>query len=159
MNVFLTVGSQLPMDRLVGAVEKVITHKSYISCIAPVGESKLELERMVAFNTLSEDKFIEYAKNSDLLISHAGMGNILLAEELQKPILVLARSAKFDESVNDHQKDTLLGLSSKHFIFQMESENDVEKGLHWFKSWKPKRIDVPERTQLINSLRRYILSA
>ena len=51
--------------------------------------------------------FNQHVQNADLIISHAGMGNIITALENRKPIIVMNRQHALGEHRNDHQLDGL----------------------------------------------------
>ena len=48
-------------------------------------------------------EFRAKAQESDVIVAHAGMGSILTALELGKPIVVMPRRAHLGEHRNDHQ--------------------------------------------------------
>ena len=79
-------------------------------------------------------------EDADLLITHAGMGGILTALELGKPIVLLARRAAFGEHRNDHQ----LATANKFFNFPQIFVAATEKEL-------PAKIEMALREPVVQA--------
>ena len=60
---------------------------------------------------------------ADLVVAHAGMGTIINALELHKPMLMLPRLARFRESRNDNQVGTARHFRSYQSFQVIESES------------------------------------
>ena len=54
--------------------------------------------------------------SADAIIAHAGMGSILNALELAKPIVVIPRLSRLGETRNDHQVGTAKRLSEEGLV-------------------------------------------
>lgn len=104
MNVFVTVGAQIPFDRLIVAVDgwaagNSATHHLY----AQVGENGYRPTHMEFAELLEPPEFRKRVLWADVLVAHAGMGSILTALQFGKPILVMPRQGRLMETRNDHQ--------------------------------------------------------
>jgi UDP-N-acetylglucosamine transferase subunit ALG13 len=104
--IFVTVGTQLAFDRLVAAVDRWAATRASSQVFAQVGPSDLrpvniEYERFVG---PAECRARMLA--ADAVVAHAGMGTILSALEMGKPVLVMPRRAALGEHRNDHQLAT-----------------------------------------------------
>lgn len=109
IRVFLTVGSQMPFDRLVAAVAAWAQARPAVAVVAQVGQSSLPagtLEQVNALESLPPAAYLDQCRLSDLIVAHAGMGSILTALELDKPLVVMPRRGALRETRNDHQFDT-----------------------------------------------------
>ncbi len=146
------------MNRLLTVIDLFLDKKPGIKCFAQTGESEYMPKNMQSTHWLSAKEFEHHIKNSDLIISHAGMGNILLANEFQKPIILMARQAEFGEHINNHQKGTVEGFSNRPFIYVIESECDLEAAIQWAKNWQQSTIDNAPRENLLDTLNKYLLS-
>jgi UDP-N-acetylglucosamine transferase subunit ALG13 len=104
--IFVTVGSQLPFDRLVKAVDAWAADRGEAAVFAQIGSSAYRPAHMDWAQYLPADAFRRKLVASSLVVSHAGMGNCLLALEAQKPILVMPRRLQLNETRNDHQLAT-----------------------------------------------------
>jgi UDP-N-acetylglucosamine transferase subunit ALG13 len=104
--IFLTVGTQFPFDRLVKAVDEVCDQKLiYEEIFAQISESKYIPKNFDYVSSLDKSIYDDHFANASTIISHAGMGTISMAMELNKPLLVMPRSARYREVVHDHQFD------------------------------------------------------
>lgn len=110
--IFLTVGTQLPFDRLVRIVDEWAGREGRRDIVAQIGPSDFVPKHMKYWQFVSPKEFVEYLSSASLVISHAGMGTILNALGMGKPILVMPRLAKFNEHRNDHQLATARRLQA-----------------------------------------------
>lgn len=124
-KLFVSVGSRFPFDRLIHAVDRFVGEHHQFSAIAQVGDSSEEFLNLQTYAFLLEKEFRRFAEHADIHISHAGMGNILLAAELKKPVVILPRRPEHREIVNEHQIATVTSLADKPFIFIAEYEKDL----------------------------------
>lgn len=104
--IFLTVGTQLPFDRLVGAVDRWAAIRPGAGVVAQVGPTALRPAAIAWERFLSPAECRERMRAADAIVAHAGMGTILTALELGTPIVVMPRAAALGEHRNDHQLAT-----------------------------------------------------
>ncbi len=156
MKIFLTVGTRFPMDRLVSIVDDFVGENSSFSCVAQIGDSQYIAKNCQTYKTLDQKKFTEYAKNADVIISHAGIGNILLAAGLNKPMIAMARQSQMNEHINDHQVSTLEGLNHKDFIYSVEHKTSLHKALEWASEWNPQENKLTTDVELIDYIKQYL---
>lgn len=130
--IFVTVGTQLPFDRLIESILS-IEKKIPDHMILQVGAGKVFNERCIPF--LSTDQTDRYINDCDVVVAHAGMGTIITALAKGRPVVVLPRQALLGEHRNDHQLSTCKSLDglSGLFIAWEEGEllNCVEKARKW----------------------------
>jgi beta-1,4-N-acetylglucosaminyltransferase len=99
--IFVTVGTnEAPFDRLLEGVhalnldeELVVQHGP--SAIRPRGA---ECHEFLAF-----DQVVEFMRAARVVISHAGVGSVLVALANDKHPVVVPRLRQFGEAVDDHQ--------------------------------------------------------
>ncbi|MBW8042197.1 MAG: hypothetical protein FVQ85_19660 [Planctomycetes bacterium] len=102
--IFLTVGTQFPFDRLVKFVDDAVSQNGFKEEIfAQIGESSYRPHNFEGVSSLDKRLFDKRIREASGIISHAGMGTIMMALDNRKPLLVMPRLAKYDEVVNDHQ--------------------------------------------------------
>lgn len=107
--IFVTVGTQLPFNRLVETIDgwAVDKDEEVLVQIGPQTESGVYLPKNVEFvDFLPPAKVKELCLSAKVIIAHAGMGSILTALTYRKPIIVMPRQFKFNEHRNDHQLST-----------------------------------------------------
>jgi len=105
--IFVTVGAQMPFDRLVGWVDDWADAAGRDDVEAQIGPSQLATRRLRVLPFLEPPAFRAQMERADFIVAHAGMGTILTALELGKPILVVPRRGDLAETRNDHQVATL----------------------------------------------------
>jgi UDP-N-acetylglucosamine transferase subunit ALG13 len=101
--IFVTVGTQLAFDRLVGAVDRWAATRPGSRVFAQVGPSDLRPVNIESERFLAPAECRARMLAADAIVAHAGMGTILSALEMGKPVLVMPRRAALGEHRNDHQ--------------------------------------------------------
>ncbi len=118
--IFATVGTQLPFDRLIRALDEWARDHAHSEVFAQIGQTTYQPKHMQWSRTITPDQFQSYVAESDVVVAHAGMGTIISAVELGKRVVVMPRREALGEHRNDHQLDTanrfshLQGLSVVH---------------------------------------------
>ena len=83
--IFLTVGTLFPFDRLVKAVDITIAkNNGYEKVFAQIGKTNYEPKNIEYTAILENRNFDKKISDADYLISHAGIGTITRALELNK---------------------------------------------------------------------------
>ena len=121
--IFVTVGSDIPFDRLVRTVDSWARENGRSDVFAQIGRGGWEPEHIEFAPMLRPPEFRERLKASAAVVGHAGMGTILSALQHSKPVLVMPRRGKLGETRNDHQLDTarqLLELGKVNVAFDEE---------------------------------------
>ena len=104
--IFVTVGTQLPFDRLIAAVDSWAGETGFRDVFAQVGPNAY-VPRYIEFASfISPAECAERMRAADAIVAHAGMGTILNALQLGKPLLVMPRQASLGEHRNEHQSAT-----------------------------------------------------
>lgn len=111
MDILLTVGTQLPFDRLVRTVDGWAARHPDHTILAQIGADGAPPRHMLHVATLTRAQFAEAVSRADAIVAHAGIGSLLSAIEIGKPILVLPRRAALGEHRNDHQLATAREVS------------------------------------------------
>lgn len=111
--IFVTVGSQLPFDRLIKTVDLWAEKNKGQEVYAQTGISSFEPQNIKFCQNMSPDEYNDYLDKADFIIAHAGMGTIISALDQGKKLLLLPRLASMGEHRNDHQLATAKKFS--HF--------------------------------------------
>jgi UDP-N-acetylglucosamine transferase subunit ALG13 len=101
--IFATVGSQEPFDRLIKAVDEWAVTRSRSDVFAQVAGSKYRPKYIDFVDFVDPAEYNRRLTTSRVIVAHAGMGSIISALELGKPIVVMPRRADLRETRNDHQ--------------------------------------------------------
>jgi len=129
--IFVTVGEQLPFDRLVRAVDEC-AQKLGQEIFAQIGETEWRPKKIGYEKFLNPDEFNKRFVEADVIIAHAGMGTIITALELGKPIIVMPRKAALGEHRNDHQFATAQRFSKLNYITVAFDETELVEKLEKF---------------------------
>ena len=105
--IFLTVGTQLPFDRLIKAVDNWAKDHCEIAFFAQIGETQYEPKHMPWCRFMDPEEYLLKFKASRSVISHAGIGTIITSLLQEKPLIIMPRLAQFGEHRNDHQLATV----------------------------------------------------
>ncbi len=155
--IFVTVGSQMPFDRLTQTVDDWASRCATDSIFAQIGSGKYIPQHMQWNRSLSTAEYRRKIFESRLVIAHAGMGTIITALELGKPILVMPRLGKLAETRNDHQVDTAKQLAASGCITVAMNATELTEhlaSLDLFES--PSQIPSHASLELLTALRDFI---
>lgn len=129
MKLFVTVGAQMPFDRLVLAIDAwAVAHPEH-QVLAQIGQSELRPTCIRAAHFLSASDFERAYDEADAVIGHAGIGTLFAAMERGKPIVVLPREAARRETRNDHQIATARRFQSVAGVVVAWTELDLPGAL------------------------------
>jgi UDP-N-acetylglucosamine transferase subunit ALG13 len=158
--IFVTVGTELPFDRLVGVVDDWAGRSGRADVFAQIGDSERH-PRHIQYKTFIEPA--EYAQRfaaADFIVSHAGMGTILSALQFQKPIVVMPRRAALQEHRNEHQLATARRLDALGKVTVALDEDELRRRLDRLGELKAReRIGAYASDGLITALREFIHAA
>jgi UDP-N-acetylglucosamine transferase subunit ALG13 len=130
--IFVTVGSQLPFDRLIRAVDDWCAenaardvHEPVFGQIADPGPGGYYPRHFEWARFITPDAFQQYVAGATLIVAHAGMGSIIAALTMAKPIVILPRRGGLGETRNDHQFATAEQFSARAGIYVAVDEAQV----------------------------------
>lgn len=150
--IFLTLGTQLPFDRLVESVDTIapLIDEPVFGQIGRGGYNPLHFEHI---ESLSPADFNARFKAARVVIGHAGIGTILAGFKLQKPLIVMARRASLGEHRNDHQIATAAQISRFRGVYIAESSQDIYEILNRARLEVMESGLSPARSNLIEHLK------
>ena len=109
--IFVTVGHQMPFDRMIRLVDHWAGTTPGLEIFAQVGDSEYRPKNFEFTRLLSRADFDTNVERSSSVVAHAGTGTIIQVLIQQKPLLVFPRLSRFGETRNDHQVGT-----ARHFV-------------------------------------------
>lgn len=125
--IFVTVGAQLPFDRLVRAVDLWAEENRAIKVFAQTGKGKYRPRYIEYIDFLSPPDFESRVRAAHCIVGHAGIGTIITAMEYAKPLLVMPRDATLGEHRNNHQMDTARRFAPRQHIEVAYNEEELGK--------------------------------
>lgn len=127
--IFVTVGTQLAFDRLVGAVDQWAKRHPEVQFFAQIGPSESPPENMPFADFIPPSQAEDMMRNAELIVSHAGMGSLLTALRHRRPILIMPRKADLGEHRNDHQLATARWMEGRPGVAVVWDETMVDQAL------------------------------
>jgi len=109
--ILATVGTQLAFPRLIGALD-ALAERHGLEIFAQTADPLCDARRLMHAPHLSPAEFAERAAAATLLVGHAGIGTVLTARKLQKPLVIYPRRFSLGEHRNDHQMATARTLEA-----------------------------------------------
>lgn len=128
--IVVTVGTQLPFDRLVMAMDAIAPAiKEPIFAQIGLGAyipTNFEYCRLAPPAELNE-RF----EQASSIVSHAGTGSLLAARRFGKPIILFPRRATQGEHRNEHQLATCKQVEGTPGVLVAYDEDQLAKMLQW----------------------------
>ncbi len=149
--ILLTVGTQLPFDRLIRAVDELAPSLGE-TVFAQTGKTSYTPLHMGFASTVEPVAFDTMARRCSKIVAHAGIGTVLLARRYCKPIILVPRQAALHEHRTNHQIATATALRNHSGIYIADDTAMLPELLT--RSLSPPAIDdvPPGRKQLNDTL-------
>lgn len=157
--ILVSVGSQAPFDRLVRAVDGWAIARNRSDVFAQIAKGSYRPQCIRFTDFVDPSEFRQLVSEAQVLVAHAGMGSILTAMELGKPMVVMPRRACFRETRNDHQV-----AAARHFrelgrIIVAEDEGDLPQKIDYaLTTGQTERISPMASSRLLATIRYFIES-
>lgn len=156
--IFVTVGGHMPFDRMVRAVDEWAAASGRGGEVfMQIAGGEYEPRACGWVRLMSPPEFRERVEGATALVAHAGMGSILTALELGKPILVMPRLGRLREMRNDHQVATARALQERGKVHVAMDETELPAKLEAIGGLRASaRISPWASDELLASIRRFI---
>lgn len=153
--IFVTIGTQAPFDRFIKIIDELALQLGE-EIVAQVYQLGFEAKNIKTVNFLAPDEFNDLFKEASLIVSHAGMGTILSALQMHKPIIIFPRIAALGEHRNEHQMATAEKFKELGSVYVAMNEEEL-KALLLRKDLKPlAEIGEYASQSLLDSLEEFI---
>jgi UDP-N-acetylglucosamine transferase subunit ALG13 len=154
--IFLTVGHQMPFDRLVAAVDDWVEESGRLDVFAQIGSGSYAPRNFASVATLSPADFAQHVADASGIVAHAGTGTIIAALRRQTPLLVLPRRASLGETRNDHQLATADYFEKAGYLMAVRETADLAPALERLESFQPSAtIQGAASPELLHRLREF----
>lgn len=137
--IFVSLGTQdKPFNRIIDYVislkenlkelqsEKIIIQLGQTKLIKSENERIEKLENIIIYDMLKPEKMKDIIKDSDIIITHAGVGTIMECLEMGKEIIVVPRKVENLEHVNNHQEEIAFEMEKKGFLTKVDTYEELE---------------------------------
>ena len=126
--IFLTVGTQLPFDRLVRAMDDWCAAAPHCGVVGQIGEPGSKGYRPKHFDWypfVDPEECQRRFDQASVIVAHAGMGSIITALLHSKPIVIMPRRDDLGEHRNDHQYATAKSFAGKPLVHVAMTEQEL----------------------------------
>lgn len=155
--IFVTVGGQLPFDRLIRCVDTWAGGAGRPDVFAQIGAGEYTPRHLRWERFLSPTGFRESVRGAHAVIGHAGVGTILTALELRKPVLLFPRRAEYREHRSDHQLSTARYFAERGHALAAFTEAELLEKIEWMRvHGRPGIPAEPPSAELIRRIRSHV---
>lgn len=144
--ILVTVGTQLPFDRLIRAIDQIAPTLDE-PVFAQVGKTDYVPKNMEWAPAIAPADFERQFAAASRVVAHAGIGGILTARRLGKPVILFPRRAEFGEHRNDHQLATAQHLADGRTILVAWTEDDLAELLSRDLAGEIRRDPTPQKLE------------
>jgi UDP-N-acetylglucosamine transferase subunit ALG13 len=142
--------------RLLKEIEKQIKKGNLQGeVIVQAGSTKFKSKYMKIFDLIPMGEFDKLIKQSDLIITHGGVGTILSALRQNKKVIVVPRLKKYEEHENDHQIQITQEFARLGYILPCYDTKDMSEVLEQVNDFKPKKYKSNNK-KMIQLIENYI---
>ncbi len=127
--ILATVGTQLPFDRFIQAVDEIAPSLSR-PVFAQTGKGRYTPCNMEWRPLIPPVEFDGIIGRTTLIVSHAGIGTVVMAQKYQKPVILFPRRASLGEHRNDHQVATADALEGRSGMYIARTVEELAALLH-----------------------------
>ena len=146
---FVSIGNgKQSFSRLLNAIEKHVD-----SLPKPIlvqrGHTPFVSNNCKVVDFVNMDDFLQHVRDAELLILHAGAGSVLHSVRAGKRPILMPRSAKFDEIVNEHQRAFAKALHIEGKAIAVENEEELHLAI---KKIKEEGVTLPASGNAMRAL-------
>ncbi|MBE6108570.1 MAG: beta(1,3)galactosyltransferase EpsH [Erysipelotrichaceae bacterium] len=127
-------------ERLIALVDEALKNGwIHEDVIVQAGCTKYSSAGMKIVDFVDMSEFEQWMNECRILITHGGVGTIMSALRLRKPVIACARLAKYGEHHNDHQCEIIENFFDKGLLIQVKDGETLERALQ-----EAETFSVPE---------------
>jgi UDP-N-acetylglucosamine transferase subunit ALG13 len=113
--ILITAGTEkFPFNRMMRWVDQLIQDDLFDEeeIVVQYGTCTFLPSGVKVYRLLKEQDFQNLVRRSRLVIAHCGEGTVLLLDSMETPFLLIPRSQRYQEHVDDHQVELAQALAS-----------------------------------------------
>jgi UDP-N-acetylglucosamine transferase subunit ALG13 len=160
MTIFVSVGANPhPFDRLVKKIDDMVGSGELTEeVVLQIGTTKYvpqHIKRVKVF--WGPGEYEEILKKCSMIISHAGLGNAMLARDYRKPLILVPRLKEHGEHIDNHQVQIAKYLETSGFC---QAVYDIDKLPEAIRKVQAEGVKVMERKEpeLVEDVKKYVES-
>ena len=105
--------------------------------VVQAGFTKYKTEKMNIFDMKSQEVIENLVDEANVVITHGGVGSILLALKKHKKVIAVPRLHEYGEHVNNHQRQIVDIFSKKGYLIGIQNVEDLPEALKQIKDFNP----------------------
>ncbi|MBI4010627.1 MAG: hypothetical protein HY361_05630 [Candidatus Aenigmarchaeota archaeon] len=142
-------------NRLIEAVDNLVENSDIDeNVVMQIGYSNYIPKNAKWFRFTGYWDMLKLIKNASLVITHAGIGSVLLSVRLNKKTIVVPRVKKFGEHTNDHQLEIVKELANQRKIIPVYDISELGLAIRKAKSFKPPKSE--KSSKILNITSRFL---
>lgn len=155
--ILVTLGTQdKGFERLLKQIDVEIEKKNITEeVIVQAGYTKYHSDKMKIFDFVTSQELEKLVKDSRIIITHGGVGSILMGLKNNKVVIAAPRLKKYKEHTNDHQKQIVSEFTKKGYILELKDFSRLGKILLKANTFKPKKF-TSNTTNFVEMIDNYI---
>ena len=160
--IFVSVGSMMPFDRLIRAVDEWAAAHPETPVLAQIGNGRFEPVHARFVRLMPPGDYRAAVADAALFVAHAGMGSIITAIQAGKPLLMLPRRQALGEHNTDHQLATIKNVGNRPGLHHVEREDALGAAIDALLgqgSAAPTPIAPFASAELLDNIRAFIAAA
>lgn len=125
--------------RLLQEIEDCINHgliKERV--VVQAGSTKYKTDKMKLFDMISKEVLANLMDEANVIITHGGVGSIIMALKKNKKVIAVPRLHQFNEHVNDHQRQIINVFNEKKYLIGIQNVEDLPEALKQINDFVPK---------------------
>lgn len=141
--IFVTLGTQdKPFSRILKILDQAINDGIIQDeIIVQAGNTKYISKNMQIIDFITGEDFEKLILDSDMIITHGGVGSILTALNFKKRIIAAPRLTKFHEHGNDHQVEIINEFEKSGYLIALRENDDFSEVYKKALNMSPKVYD------------------
>lgn len=140
--ILVTVGTaEFQFNRLFKIIDELCDEKilNANEIVAQIGYTTYKPRNYKCFKFLEIEEFKKYLDESELIITHSGVGTIINSLKRSKKIIVFPRLSKYEEHVDDHQEEIAKIFTNSKYVLFANDKIQLKKSIEGIKGFCPKK--------------------
>ena len=143
--------------RILDEIEKNIINGNITEeVIVQAGYTKYKSNNMKIFNMIPQKELEKLVTSANLIITHAGLGSIEMALEKGKKVIAIPRLKKYNEHVNNHQKDIKEDYEKRGWIIGIDDVSELNNAIIKSKNFIPNKYEKKDNKKIIKVIKTFI---
>ena len=105
--------------------------------VVQAGFTKFESNKMNIFDLKPKEVVENLVNEADFIITHGGVGSILMGIKKNKKVIAVPRLSEFNEHVNDHQRQIVEVFNDKGYIIGVQNMEDLSEAIKQIDEFEP----------------------